>query len=372
MDRPAPCPPARTEAGFDQFGPVNPDRPIILSVPHAGRDYPPELLAQARVRRQQLQRLEDRWADLLVHPLIARGFTVVLARAPRALIDLNRHEREIDPAMLVGAPRDAAFQSSVKLRGGLGLFPRRMVGAHELWHKPVAWSEAQRRIETIHRPYHAELTRLMRAARDAFGHAILIDLHSMPPLPPPAATFSSATTGDFSSTRKGPVSARWTGIPSSRAYYSRAGDGNPARGSMMIRAFMLGLLASLFFAITFVLNRQMDLVGGHWIWSASLRFFFMMPMLSVLVIPGKRFVRVFAEIRRNPSGWLLWSSVGFGVFYSFICMASAYGPSWLMAAAWQVTIVAGALMSPLFFVDAAMAVSGPAMDFPASSWPFRL
>ncbi len=187
MDRPAPCPPARTEAGFDQFGPANPDRPIILSVPHAGRDYPPELLAQARVRRQQLQRLEDRWADLLVHPLIARGFTVVLARAPRALIDLNRHEREIDAAMLVGAPRDAALQSSVKLRGGLGLFPRRMVGAHELWHKPVAWSEAQRRIETIHRPYHAELTRLMRAARDAFGHAILIDLHSMPPLPPPAA-----------------------------------------------------------------------------------------------------------------------------------------------------------------------------------------
>lgn len=187
MDRPAPHPPARTEAGFDRFGPAIPDRPIILSVPHAGRDYPSELLAQARVRRQQLQRLEDRWADLLVHPLIACGFTVVVARAPRALIDLNRHEREIDPAMLVGVPRDAALQSSVKLRGGLGLIPRRMVGAHELWHKPVAWSEAQRRIETIHRPYHAELARLMTAARDAHGHAILIDLHSMPPLPPPAA-----------------------------------------------------------------------------------------------------------------------------------------------------------------------------------------
>lgn len=187
MDRPAPHPPARTEAGFDRFGPAVPDRPIILSVPHAGRDYPSDLLAQARVRRHQLQRLEDRWADLLVHPLVARGFTMVVARAPRALIDLNRHEREIDPAMLVGVPRDAALQSSVKLRGGLGLIPRRMVGAHELWHKPVAWSEAQRRIETIHRPYHAELARLMTAARDAHGHAILIDLHSMPPLPPPAA-----------------------------------------------------------------------------------------------------------------------------------------------------------------------------------------
>lgn len=187
MDRPAPHPPARTEAGFDRYGPAIPDRPIILSVPHAGRDYPPELLAQARVRPHQLQRLEDRWADLLVHPLIARGFTVVVARAPRALIDLNRHEREIDPAMLVGVPRDAALQSSAKLRGGLGLIPRRMVGAHELWYKPMAWSEAQRRIKTIHRPYHAELARLMMAARDAHCHAILIDLHSMPPLPPPAA-----------------------------------------------------------------------------------------------------------------------------------------------------------------------------------------
>jgi drug/metabolite transporter (DMT)-like permease len=120
---------------------------------------------------------------------------------------------------------------------------------------------------------------------------------------------------------------------------------------MLIRAFMLGLLASLFFAVTFVLNRQMDIVGGHWIWTASLRFFFMLPMLAVLMIPGKRFMRVFAEIRRKPAGWLLWSGVGFCVFYSFICMASAYGPSWLMAAAWQVTIVAGALLSPLFYVD---------------------
>ena len=119
----------------------------------------------------------------------------------------------------------------------------------------------------------------------------------------------------------------------------------------MIRAFLLGLLASLFFAITFVLNRRMDIAGGHWIWTASLRFFFMMPLLSALVIPGKRFRRVFAEIRRKPAGWILWSSVGFGAFYSFLCMASAYGPSWLMAAAWQVTIVAGALMSPLFYAD---------------------
>ena len=179
--------PSVRDTAFDRFGPDLPDRPVILSVPHAGRDYPDALTATARVRPAMLRRLEDRWVDLLARPLIARGFTVLVARAPRALIDLNRHEREVDPAMIADPPHDAAWHSSAKLRGGLGLFPRRMPGASDLWLRPMPWAEALRRIETVHRPYHAALARLMTATRDAHGHAILIDLHSMPPLPPPAA-----------------------------------------------------------------------------------------------------------------------------------------------------------------------------------------
>jgi len=114
----------------------------------------------------------------------------------------------------------------------------------------------------------------------------------------------------------------------------------------MIRAFALGLLASLFFAVTFVLNRQMGVVGGHWIWTSSLRFFYMLPMLFLLLLPGRRYLRVMGEIRRDIAGWLLWSTVGFGIFYLFICLASTYGPSWLIAAAWQMTIIAGALLTP--------------------------
>lgn len=198
LDYPAPRPPALSEAGFDRYGPAIPDCPVIISVPHAGRDYPPDLLSQTRVRPQILRRLEDRWADLLAYPLIAQGFTVLVARTPRAMIDLNRHEREIDPAMVVGLPHSMSLQSSTKLRGGLGLIPRRLPGMHELWHRPLAWSEVQRRIEQTHQPYHAALAQMMMAARDAYGHAIVIDLHSMPPLPPPAAgqAASSIVLGD--------------------------------------------------------------------------------------------------------------------------------------------------------------------------------
>ncbi|MFZ2997989.1 N-formylglutamate amidohydrolase [Sphingobium sp.] len=198
MDHPAPRPPVLSEPGFDLYGPAIPDCPVIISVPHAGRNYPADLLAEARVRPHILRRLEDRWADLLAYPLIARGYSVIVARTARAMIDLNRHEREIDPAMIAGLPHDIALHSSAKLRGGLGLIPRRLPGAHELWRGALSWPDIQRRIDQFHRPYHAALAQMMMAARDAHGHAILIDVHSMPTLPPPAAgqTAPSVVFGD--------------------------------------------------------------------------------------------------------------------------------------------------------------------------------
>lgn len=184
-----PVPPIPTESTpvYDLYEPDMPTGPVVISVPHAGRDYDAALLAEARVPQDVLQRLEDRWADLLAQPLIVRGLPVLVARAPRAMIDLNRHEREIDPGMVMGMPRDLPLQSSLKLRGGLGLIPRRLPGAYELWRRPLGWAEVERRIDAVHRPYHATLARLMRRVRDVHGHAILVDLHSMPPLPPPAA-----------------------------------------------------------------------------------------------------------------------------------------------------------------------------------------
>jgi hypothetical protein len=51
-----------------------------------------------------------------------------------------------------------------------------------------------------------------------------------------------------------------------------------------VRPIILGVCAAFFFAFTFILNRMMDLSGGSWIWSASLRYFFMVPMLVIIVI----------------------------------------------------------------------------------------
>lgn len=116
----------------------------------------------------------------------------------------------------------------------------------------------------------------------------------------------------------------------------------------MKKAFLYGVLASFFFAFTFVLNRSMNLAGGHWLWSACLRYLFMLPMLALLLLRGRAWAPVLRAIRRRPWPWLLWSTVGFGLFYAPLTLASEFGESWLVAASWQLTIVAGTLLCPLF------------------------
>lgn len=117
-----------------------------------------------------------------------------------------------------------------------------------------------------------------------------------------------------------------------------------------MREILLGVLASLFFAVTFILNRSMEISGGSWIWSSSLRYFFMLPFLLIIVYYRKGLSSTFKEIKAAPGAWLLWSFVGFVLFYAPLTFAAAYGPGWLISGMWQFTIVAGVLLAPLFMM----------------------
>ncbi|RFU66013.1 DMT family transporter [Peribacillus glennii] len=116
-----------------------------------------------------------------------------------------------------------------------------------------------------------------------------------------------------------------------------------------MRPIALGVCAAFFFAFTFILNRMMDLSGGSWLWSASMRYFFMVPMLLIIVMSRKNLVPLLKEMKTRPSYWLKWSFVGFGLFYAPICFSAAYGPGWLIAGTWLVTIISGSLLVPFFY-----------------------
>lgn len=170
---------------FERHGPQTPESPVVLSVPHGGRDYPAALHAALRVPVSALRALEDRHIDSIA--LAARrDETLLRALRARAWIDLNRAEQDRDPQIDDGAQR-LGRPLSAKVRSGLGLVPRRVGSAGQLWSRRFGADEIAMRIHTDHRPYHAALAAALAAARARFGIAILLDIHSMPPLGPPAS-----------------------------------------------------------------------------------------------------------------------------------------------------------------------------------------
>jgi drug/metabolite transporter (DMT)-like permease len=124
----------------------------------------------------------------------------------------------------------------------------------------------------------------------------------------------------------------------------------PQRRALL--AIALSLLSALFFTATYVFNRAAAVEGGHWAWTAALRYLFVLPLLLPLMAWQGGIAPVARAIRAAPGAWLLWSGVGFVLFYVLLSYAAASGPSWLVAASFQTTVVAGMLCAPLLYDDA--------------------
>ena len=161
--------------------------PVMISVPHAGRAYPRSLLREMRHPDTAALKLEDRYVDTLGKAVAQEtGAALLIAQAPRAMIDLNRAPEDVDWEMFgrPSRPDDAAAHPSRRARTGLGLIPRRLPGMGELWRRRHDEQDLTSRIAEIHEPYHARLSSMLAGLRDRWGAALLIDLHSMPPLVP--------------------------------------------------------------------------------------------------------------------------------------------------------------------------------------------
>ena len=152
--------------------------PVLLSVPHSGRDYDPALLANAAQGRRALEVLEDPLVDRLAWRAIAAGTGAVIQPVARAAIDCNRGEDEVDPAAIA---RVSPVPVGARARHGLGLIASRTHRHGALWRRPIDRAEFDRRVATVHRPYHRALEQALDALAIAHGEALLIDCHSMPP-----------------------------------------------------------------------------------------------------------------------------------------------------------------------------------------------
>lgn len=189
---------------------VHPSRgalPVLLSVPHAGRDYPEWLVGLARGGLGALRPLEDPLVDRLVWRALGHGIGAVIARAPRAAVDCNRAEDEFDPASVTGAQRPPG-RPSARARGGLGIVPSRTSLHGQLWRRAISASDLESRLTDAYRPFHDSIAARLAAVAGRFGCALLLDCHSMPP----AANGAAVIFGD----RYGRSAAPWLAASAGR------------------------------------------------------------------------------------------------------------------------------------------------------------
>lgn len=150
---------------------------VVFASPHSGRDYPAEFLRRTVLDAGQVRSSEDAFVDQLLESAAEQGAPLLAATAPRAWLDLNRGADELDPALIEGL---RAQHLNPRISAGLGVIPRVVAAGRPIYSGKISRVEAEARIEAVWRPYHAELARLLEAARARFGQSILIDVHSMP------------------------------------------------------------------------------------------------------------------------------------------------------------------------------------------------
>jgi N-formylglutamate amidohydrolase len=154
--------------------------PIIFNSPHSGSVYPDDFLIASRIDLPTLRRSEDSFMDELIADLSRCGFPVVRVNFPRSYVDVNREPYELDPRMFSGRLPSFANTRSMRVAGGLGTIPRVVGDGQEIYRERLAVEDALLRIETLYKPYHRALRRLINRVHQTFGAVVVVDCHSMP------------------------------------------------------------------------------------------------------------------------------------------------------------------------------------------------
>lgn len=138
--------------------------PLLVSVPHAGSILPEDIVG--RLNETAHSQVDTDWhVDRLAEGLGQLGAGLIVARCSRYVIDLNRPP---DDQPLYAGPTT-------------GLVPTETFDGRPLYRGSDLPDIAERddRLARFWQPYHAALAAQLASIREEFGHAVLLDLHSI-------------------------------------------------------------------------------------------------------------------------------------------------------------------------------------------------
>jgi len=159
--------------------PLGEPAPLVVDSPHNGTDWPADF--DHVVTEAELMTSVDAYVDELFGHAPAVGATLIAALFPRAYIDANRAEDDLDLALIDG-DWPHPVNPGEKTEFGMGVVRRYILKGRPIYDRRLSPDEVLHRLETYHRPYHAAVAAAIDAAHARFGRAFHIDCHSMKPV----------------------------------------------------------------------------------------------------------------------------------------------------------------------------------------------
>lgn len=152
------------------------ERPLVISVPHSGTVVPDDERDLYRIDVERLLHDGDLYVDRLYEGAQACGATVISSPWSRFVIDLNRLPDDVSPRSVEGGRRRRADG----YYGDRGIIWAVTTHNEPIYRGPLPRDRFERRRDRYYTPYHDALARELARLRATFGHAILLDAHSMP------------------------------------------------------------------------------------------------------------------------------------------------------------------------------------------------
>lgn len=159
--------------------PVGEAIPLVVDSPHNSTDWPEDF--DHIVTEAELMTSVDAFVDELFGHAPAVGATLIAAQFPRAYVDPNRAEDDLDLALIDGE-WPLAVNPGEKTAFGMGVVRRYILKGRPIYGRKLTVDEVMHRLERYHRPYHAAVADAIERAHGAFGQAFHIDCHSMKPV----------------------------------------------------------------------------------------------------------------------------------------------------------------------------------------------
>jgi N-formylglutamate amidohydrolase len=170
-----------------RLDPAGEAAPLVVDVSRSGREYPHDFRSPL-----PFTVLHDN-ASMYVEELFAHtptaGGTLLYACFPNTFMDVNRDELDLDPAVVDGQFPVPLKPTPTALRG-LGLIK-------PMQERRLTPTEIEERLERYHRPYHAELLRLIEQARSRWGYTMQLSCHCMSAIGAPTHSDAGKPRPDF-------------------------------------------------------------------------------------------------------------------------------------------------------------------------------